>query len=129
MDYNCAPDLSGPLAVIYGHHMKSGKMFGGLKGYKSQEYYEKHPCMYLYSRQGGYRIDLLYGFVIEAGQWKEGAFMYPENVGGLMKYAALNTTFESGLKYEEGDKIAALSTCSYEFDDARYVVVGRMEPI
>jgi len=124
IDYNCAPDFSEPLTVIYGHNMKSGRMFGSLKGYKDQGYYLEHPYMYLYTDQEIYRIELLYGCVIGAGQWRERAFMYAENVPALMAYAARNTTFRSEAKYIEGDRIVALSTCSYEFDDARYVVIG-----
>jgi len=99
-------------------------MFGSLKGYKQQDYFEKYPFMDLYTEQRNYRIELLYGFVIGAGQWRERALMYPENVLALLAYAAHNTTFKSEVKYEEGDRIIALSTCSYEFDDARYVVIG-----
>ena len=126
IDYNCAPDFSDPLTVIYGHNMKSGRMFGSLTGYRAQSYYDKHPTMFLYTEQGDYRIELLYGFVIGAGQWRERAFMYPENVQALLAYAAHNTTFVSSAQYEADDRIAALSTCSYEFDDARYVVIGRL---
>ena len=125
IDYNCASDFSDRLTVIYGHHMKTGDMmFGSLKGYKNQEYYKEHPFMYLYTEKENYRIDILYGFVISAGQWREKAFMYEENLGAFLDYAIRNTTFKSEAKYEEGDKIVALSTCSYEFDDARYVVLG-----
>ena len=126
IDYNNAPDFSDPLTVIYGHHMQSGKMFGGLKGYKEQGYFEEHPYMYLYTEQGNYRIDLMYGCVIDAGQWREQAFMFAENTDALIAYAAANTTFRSGLSYAKGDRIVALSTCSYEFDDARYVVIGAL---
>lgn len=125
IDYNCAPDFSDPLTVIYGHHMKSGDMmFGSLKGYKDQKYYEEHPCMYLYTKQANYKIDLIYGAVIAAGKWREQAFMFSENVEAFLAYAESNTTFESGLEYRKGDRIVALSTCSYEFDGARYVVLG-----
>ena len=124
IDYNNAADFSGPLTVIYGHHMKSGKMFGSLKGYKEQGYYEKHPQMYLFTEQGGYQIELLYGCIIDAGQWRERAFMYAENVESLLAYAAHHTTFTSAAKYTEGDKILALSTCSYKFDHACYVMLG-----
>jgi len=124
IDYNCAPDFSSKLTVIYGHNMRSGKMFGGLKGYKNQEYYEKHPFMYLYTEEGGRRIELIYACVISAGKWREQGFMYPENAGALLSCAARSTTFESGLNYAEGDRIIALSTCSYEFDGARFVVIG-----
>lgn len=125
IDYNCAPDFSGPLTVIYGHHMKSGDMmFGSLKWYKDQAYYEKHPYIYLYTKQGDYRIDLIYGAVIAAGKWREQAFMFPENVEAFLAYAESSTTFESETKYQKGDRVVALSTCSYEFDGARYVVLG-----
>ena len=124
IDYNNSPDFSDRLTVIYGHHMKSGRMFGSLVGYKNQGYYNENPYMYLYTQQMNYRIDLMYGCVIDAGQWSERAFMYEENIGSLIEYAKQNTTFESGVEYKEGDRVVALSTCSYEFDEARYVVLG-----
>ncbi|MCL2125347.1 MAG: class B sortase [Oscillospiraceae bacterium] len=124
IDYNSEPDFSGPLTVVYGHHMKSGSMFGSLVEYKRQEYFDEHPFMYLYAEHGDYRIDVMYGVVIGAGQWKERAFMYAENIDAFVEYAEANSTFVSGVVFEEGDRLVALSTCSYEFDDARYVVLG-----
>ncbi|MCL2300988.1 MAG: class B sortase [Firmicutes bacterium] len=124
IDYNCAPDFSGQLTVLYGHHMRSGKMFGSLKGYKTQHYYDGHPYMYLYTPQGNYRAALLHGCVIDAGVWRERGFMYEQNLGALLSYAAHSSTFKSSAVYEEGNRVIALSTCSYEFDGARYVVIG-----
>jgi len=133
IDYNCAPDFSGPLTVIYGHHMKNGTMFGSLLKYKEQDYYKKYPVMYLYTEQGNYRIELLYGCVIGAGQWKEQAFIYAENLDSLLSYAADHTTFKSNINItehaqsiypEDKDRVIVLSTCSYEFDNARYIVIG-----
>ena len=124
IDYNNAHDFSGGLTVIYGHHMKSGKMFGSLKGYKEQSYYDSHPYMYLYTQEGSFRIELMYGIVVAAGQWKEQAFMFEENLDAFLEHAMRNTTFKSDVKRQAGDRIIALSTCSYEFNDARYVVIG-----
>jgi sortase B len=124
IDYNNPPDFSSELTVIYGHHMKSGRMFGNLAGYKAQNYYDEHPYMYLYTESGNYRVDILYGCVIGAGQWRERAFMYADNIKSLISYASHNSTFTSAAAYKPGDKVVALSTCSYEFDEARYVVLG-----
>ena len=130
IDYNNAPDFSEQLTVIYGHHMKSGKMFGDLKGYKTQSFYEEHPYMFLYTDHANYRIDLLYGSVIDAIEWSEQAFMYEENLGDLLEFAKRNTTFKSnGVEYNEGDRIVVLSTCSYEFNEARYFVLGVLRNI
>lgn len=129
LDYNASADFSGRLSVIYGHNMKSGRMFGSLTKYKAQEYYEEHPYLYLYTPEGGnYRIDILYGCVVSAGEWRERAFVYEENLSALLIYAAHNTTFENSAEYTEEDRFIVLSTCSYEFDDARYVVIGKLEP-
>ena len=124
IDYNNAPDFSERLTVIYGHHMASGMMFTELVRYQDQEYYQEHPCMYLYTEEGAFQVDLMYGFVIGAGQWRSQGFMYQENLEELLACAAQNTGFVSDIRYEEGDRVVAMSTCSYEFDDARYVVIG-----
>ncbi len=128
IDYNNAPDFSEALTVIYGHHMRSGRMFASLAKYKSQSYYDEHPYIYLYTDIENFRLDLIYGCVMDAGDWQQGAFMYAENVAGLLEYAKNGTTFSSAARYEPGDRIVALSTCSYEYDDARYVVLGILVP-
>jgi sortase B len=128
LDYNCPEDFSGGLSIIYGHHMKSGGMFGSLTEYKEQDYFEEHPYLYLYTEQGSYRIDLKYGCVISAGEWRDRAFMYEVNRKALLSYASSKTTFESSAEYTNRDRLLVLSTCSYEFDDARYVVIGILRP-
>jgi sortase B len=128
LDYNCSPDFSGRLNIIYGHNMKSGKMFGSLTEYKKQDYFDRHPYMYLYTEHENYRVDLLYGCVIRAGDWRERAFMYEVNLEALLTCASSTTTFKSAAAYTDTDRFVVLSTCSYEFDDARYIIVGVLRP-
>lgn len=44
MQENCSLAESDNL-VIYGHHIKGGKMFGALEDYKSQSFYEQHKVI------------------------------------------------------------------------------------
>ena len=77
IDFNCAPDFSDRLTVIYGHHMKSGQMFRSLTKYKEQAYYREHPYLTLYTEKNETkRIELLYGCVIDAREWQQRAFSY-----------------------------------------------------
>ncbi|MCL2046009.1 MAG: class B sortase [Oscillospiraceae bacterium] len=124
IDYNNAHDFSEELTVIYGHHMKSGSMFGSIVGYKEQAYFDKHPFMYLYTQNESYRIDLLYGRLVSASEWIEHGFMHASNIEDLLSFSAAQSTFSSDASYEKGDRIIILSTCSYEFNDARYFLVG-----
>ena len=128
LDYNHSPDFSEPISVIYGHHMLSGAMFGTLPNYRQQSFFEDHPVMYLYTPQRNYRVDLMYGFVVAEGQWRARGFIFQENIPSLLTFAAENTTFESEVQWQVGDRILAMSTCEYDFDDARYVVLGVLRP-
>jgi len=44
--------------VIYGHHIKGGKMFGALEDYKAKSFYEKHKTIQFdtLTEQGEYEI-------------------------------------------------------------------------
>jgi sortase B len=126
LDYGCAPDFSDRLSVIYGHNMKTEKMFGTLVNYKDQAYYDAHPYLYLYTETGNYRISLIYGAVVSADRWTQGNFVHdPE---ALLTYAAANTTFVGTETDTEDQRLVVLSTCSYEYEDARYFVVGLLQP-
>ena len=54
--------------------------------------------------------------------------MKPKNTDDLIEYAKKNTTFSSTARYEKNSRFIAMSTCSYEFKGARYVVIGVLEP-
>lgn len=47
---DCDADLYGGEGnlIIYGHHMRDGSMFGGLKAYREESYYREHPSFFLY---------------------------------------------------------------------------------
>ena len=36
--------------------------------------------------------------------------------------------FESPIQTEPGDRLIALSTCAYAFENARYILIGRLVP-
>ena len=129
IDYNNRWDFSGPLTVIYGHNMRSGKMFGSLPGYKTQSYYNNHPTMYIYTEFANYRLDIIYGFSTSDREFRENFFMYEQNVDSLVSFASTRSTFNSGVTYKTGDRVVALSTCTFEFFDARYVVLGILRKI
>ena len=43
--YN-SKDFTDPNTIIYGHNMKSGMMFGGLKKYLDEDYYNEHKTIH-----------------------------------------------------------------------------------
>lgn len=129
MDYRCAPNLSGFNTIIYGHHMKNGSMFASLHDYGSQEFYDEHPLMWYLTPERVYRLDLLAGYVGEADAEVYEIFADWPQLTRYLEFASSRSTFKpegyiSTVPLAEISGVIVLSTCSYEYSDARYVVVG-----
>lgn len=124
MDYGNSSDFSDANTMVYGHHMQNGAMFASLVKYKGQGYYDAHPYMYIMTPEKDYRLDLFAGCVVDSV-----ADIYdfnpPESVIRNLIY---NSTFESKIDYPTHN-VVTLSTCTYEYDDARYVVLGELVPL
>ena len=116
--------------VIYGHNMKNDAMFGSLMGYKEQAYYEEHPTMTLYTPDGDYTIDLLSG-TLENGDREFVRFRFEseEDFTGYIQSLQSRSTFSSHGTAVPGDRLVSLCTCTYEQNNARYLVVGRLLPV
>ncbi|MGL5437030.1 MAG: class B sortase [Lachnospiraceae bacterium] len=113
------------VTVLYGHHIRGGRMFSSLSGYKNQSYYEKHPDMYLYTPNQNYRVELFAGGILDGatGRFPLVFADETERIAWIDEILAA-TTFDSGQRPEEGTRIVALCTCTYEYRNARYVVYG-----
>ena len=128
LDYRNAEDLSDWNSVIYGHNMKNDSMFGTLPDYQSQVYFEAHPKIFLLTPEQNYIIHVVAGFVTPADAALYSAFS-PDDAE---KTALLSSWLEaSHFRAEtvptEEDRFLTLSTCSYEYSDARYVLIGVLE--
>jgi sortase B len=127
IDYRNSGDFSDYVTIIYGHHMKNDTMFGSISDYKKQEYYDEHPVMYLGTPKSSYEVQLIAGFVTKAASE---TYIIPENVeerDEFLNNSIKKSTFDSGIgvaDLDKDDKLVMLSTCSYEYQNARYVVVG-----
>lgn len=111
--------------IIYGHNMKTGLMFANLRNYHTDKsYYAAHPYMYIYTPSQNYRLDLFAGFVCEHND----EIYSTELTQAQLEAMAAKSDFKANIGTPTG-KTVTLSTCSYEFDDARYVVIGSLVPI
>ncbi len=118
------PDFSHQNTIIYGHHMKSGLMFADLCKYKDASYYASHPYMYIYTPYQNYRLDVFAGFVCAHDDEVFALSLTQDQLANM----AARSTFTSNIGIPTGN-VVSLVTCSYEFSNARYVVVGALNPM
>ena len=130
IDCKCAADFSDQNTLIYGHNMNDGSMFASLREYASQEYYDAHPVIYISTPDFNYRLDLIAGFLTEPTSFAyANNFDEPEQFMAYIESIQSMSTFKSDVEVTEEDKVVSLSTCTYEINDGRYVVVGKLTQI
>ena len=127
LDFRNLSDFSDLNSLVYGHNIRSGQMFASLSSYREQEYYEEHPVMWLLTSDKSYRIDLIAGMVVPSDSEVYEIYSYPEDLRSGLAYVLSNSTFDAGdVDAAAVERIVTLSTCSYDYNDARYVVIGSL---
>lgn len=129
LDCRVASDFSDTHSIIYGHHMQNGSMLSSIDGYKNQDYYEMHPSLMLLTPNQNYMVELFAGYVanVKDNAWEVGT--RDELTWESWMAAAIDrSTFTSDVSPAGNEKILTLSTCSYEFSNARFVVLGVLTP-
>ena len=126
---NCDVDIPSDNLIIYGHNMKNNTMFGSLPKYSKQEYYEEHSVLYLLTPKQNYKVKLIAGYVTPSDSKVYEFEKTKEERSGLLKTALDNSLFTSGTTVSDEDRLLTLSTCSYEYDNARFVLTGVLEEI
>ena len=117
--------------IIYGHNMKSGLMFGDLDKYKSASFYKEHPLIHFDTiyETGVYQV--LFSFQSHVYEENVIAFKYYQFIDPPSKKefdSGINdmrsmALYDSGISVEYGDRLLLLSTCDYDEENGRFVVV------
>ena len=122
------PKLAGflrPAQHNLGHHMKNGTMFSGLTEYKNQEFYHTHPTILLITPEQNIRIEIFAGYVanVKDDAWE--IMLEPDTkFEDWLEAARRRSCFDRDIIPAVTDRIVTLSTCSYGFDNARFVLLG-----
>ncbi len=127
IDYRNSRDFSDKNTIIYGHNMKDGSMFASLVNYQSQDYYNEHKIIQLYTPQQTYNLELFADIIDDGRQ----AFLRLNFSDENDFYTYINelkahSSFSSDVTLLPEDRIVTLATCTYNFKDARYALFGRL---
>ncbi len=133
MDAECVAYPRSQNLILYGHHMRSGKMFGDLEKYASESYYKKHSIIQFDTiyEKGTYQV--MYVFRAKVLKENEIAFKYyqfidansPEEFDSYMKEMGKMSLYDTGVTAEYGDELLTLSTCDHSQTDGRFAVVAK----
>lgn len=133
MDKDCIAYPRSQNLILYGHHMRSGKMFGDLEKYAKESYYKEHSIIQFDTiyEKGTYQV--MYVFRAKVLKENEIAFKYyqfidaisGEEFNSYMKEMERMSLYDTGVTAEYGDDLLTLSTCDNSQTDGRFVVVAK----
>lgn len=133
VDCRMEKDFKGFNSIIYGHHMKDGSMFRSIRGYTKEDgYYDKHKTLELATPHGNYHLVVFSAFITKATDEDTYKMTYDE----AEKQAYINRAWErselpitrDSVDVTKNDRLVTLSTCAYDYEEARYIVMCKMVP-
>ena len=116
--------------IIHGHHMRDGSMFAVLESYRSQEFFEENPYILLMTPERNYVIQVFAGYVASVfdNSWQT-EFIGFTAFDEWIRESKERSDFTSNVAVDGRDRVITLSTCSYVFNDARFVLLGKLVPV
>lgn len=133
VDCRMEKGFKGFNSIIYGHHMKDGSMFRSLRGYTKEEgYYDKHKTLELATPHGNYHLVVFSAFITKATDENTYKMTYDEAekqayIDRAWEQSELPITRDS-VDVTKDDRLVTLSTCAYDYEEARYIVMCKMVP-
>ncbi|MDR0519756.1 MAG: class B sortase [Clostridiales Family XIII bacterium] len=128
-------DIAKPsdVTIIYGHMMKNGSMFGGLKEYTSLSYMKKHRRIRFdtLSEERLYEVFCVFTESVNTGKPSEFKYYQASDFadeaewGEFISKAKTLQLYDTGVSAAYGDELLALSTCEYSHADGRLVVLAK----
>lgn len=133
MDKDCDAVNPSTNYILYGHHMKSGQMFGKLDDYESKSFYEKHKIIQFDTIYEKGTYEVMYVFRSHVYGETEVAFKYYQFIDAngeaefdsAMNEMAAISLYDTGVTAVYGDHLLTLSTCDYQETNGRFVVVAK----
>ena len=112
--------------IIYGHNMKNKTMFNNLTKFKDQDFFEKNKIITLKGKNEIKRYEIFSVYVTDAKEeYLEYNFSNKESYLTYLNKLEIKSLHLNKLDIDEKDKIITLTTCSFEFNDARIMVNGK----
>lgn len=130
----CTVDSTNVL--IYGHRMNNDTMFTPLLDYAGKAFWEEHreikfdtvDRLQIYEVAAAFYIDIPQADDEDAFFWYEyGGDIEGEDFDYYVQQAKAHSYYDTGVEITEGDKLITLTTCAYNSDEQRFVVVAKLK--
>ncbi len=132
-DYRNSLDGSDYNTIIYGHNMQHDDyIFGMLENYRDMGFYKKNSLIYLETLEGSFTYKIAACIITPGDSKSANAFNYnfinadSDYIAEYLENVSKKALYDTGVELSENDKLLTLSTCAYDYKDARLVIVAKL---
>lgn len=126
IDHRNKSDLENKNTLIYGHNMNNGTMFHALINFKDQDFFEKHPYIYVNNLYTQFTYEVFAVYVVDANQETISVgYASDQDFLDYLNTCKSRSLFTRPISFTADDQIITLVTCSYELDNARTIVQAK----
>lgn len=123
LDYRCENRFMNPINIVYGHNMSNGSMFAGLLNFADSAYFDSHRYGWLSTPEAVYRIDF---FSCAKADMYDELYDGSTPINDWLSHLYNASVVWENADFSENDRFISLSTCSYEFENARTILTGKL---
>jgi sortase B len=123
LDYRCNKDFSSRNTILYGHHMNNGSMFGTILKFGDPTFFADNEFGTLYLEKDTLTLEFFAYMVLNPAT--ERVIYHDDPDDDFVDYIRRNARNYRDVGLSKTDRFVTLSTCSYEFEDARMVLIAR----
>ncbi len=133
LDCSCDVIRGNDNYILYGHHLASGRMFAALENYESERFFEGHRYITFDTIYEEQTFEVMYVFRSRVYNEEDVVFKYyqfidansEEEFISYMNEMAEMSFYDTGVTASYGDTLLTLSTCDYNENNGRFVVVAK----
>ena len=123
MDFRSKPDFTARNTILYGHNMRNGSMFGTLQAFQQAHFFNANPSATIFLPYDTLTLDIFAYLIVRATD----AVIYSVDLSeNYLDYVRQHARHFRDIDLTDDDRIVTLSTCGYDFQDARLVLLGRV---
>lgn len=112
--------------ILYGHNMRNGTMFNNITNYKEESFFNEDNKINIIMNNTLYEYEVFSAYVKNVSEVNLAIGFASEDE--FINYAyneAEESLYKKDVDFSAEDNLITLVTCSYEFTDARTIVVAR----
>ncbi len=133
VDMYCSVYPRSKNLILYGHHMKSGRMFANIEKYDNEDFYKSHKIFRFdtYYEEAEYEVAFVFRDYVHASDDTDFKYYEFTDVNSETEFNSYiselteKSIYKTNVDVTFDDELLTLSTCDYAQANGRFVVIAK----